>query len=292
MAEYDVNKGTKLGQLKLLAEKVKENKTGLSELKTKVEGLVTAGGEPNAIEKIKVNGQEQSITPGDKSVDIKVPTKVADLIDKDDYATKEEMNTKISSVYKPGGSMEFDSLPPASADNLGTVYNVEDAFDTDENFVENAGNHYPAGTNVVVIDASSGDYKYDVLAGFVDLTDYAKTADVVKKEGNKQLSTEDYTTADKQKLAGLTNYTHPASAGGGSKASDLYKIATDANGHVSGVTKVAKGDITVLGIPDTTEATVSQAGLMSADDKTKLDGIDFATDEEVQQMLDEVFAEV
>lgn len=292
MANYDINKLTRLGHLKLLAEKVKENKTGLSELKTKVDGLVTAGGEPNVIEKIKVNGQEQNITPGDKSVDIKVPTKVSELTDKDDYATKEEMDAKVSSVYKPGGSTKFASLPPANVDNLGKVYNVEDAFDTDTNFVEGAGNHYPAGTNVVVIDASSEEYKYDVLAGFVDLTDYAKTDAVVKKDGKKQLSTEDYTTAEKQKLAGLTNYEHPTSTGGGGKTSNLYKFATDAYGHVSAVIEVVKGDITKLGIPDNTEATVTQHGLMSANDKTKLDGIDFATDEEVQDMLDEVFTAV
>lgn len=43
-------------------------------------------------------------------------------------------------------------------------------------------------------------------------------------------------------------YSHPASAAG-AKSSDLYKIATDANGHVTAATAVTKNDITGLGIP-------------------------------------------
>lgn len=79
---------------------------------------------------------------------------------------------------------------------------------------------------------------------------------------------------DKQKLDGLQNYNHPAHT---AKASGLYKITVDAQGHVSAATAVAKSDITALGIPaqDTTysAATASKAGLMSAEDKSKLDDI-------------------
>ena len=89
--------------------------------------------------------------------------------------------------------------------------------------------------------------------------------------------------ADKKKLDGIennaNNYTHPTSASG-AKASGLYKVETDANGHVIGAVNVVKGDITALGIPaqDTTyvDATGSASGLMSAADKTKLDGLDTA----------------
>ena len=63
----------------------------------------------------------------------------------------------------------------------------------------------------------------------------------------------------------------------GAKSSGLYKVAFDAAGHITGATTVAKTDITALGIPgsDTTysAATTGAAGLMSAADKTKLDGI-------------------
>lgn len=84
--------------------------------------------------------------------------------------------------------------------------------------------------------------------------------------------------ADKKKLDGIAEgankYVHPAYT---AKASGLYKVTVDATGHVSGTAVVAKADITALGIPaqDTTygAATTSTPGLMSAADKTKLDGI-------------------
>ena len=57
---------------------------------------------------------------------------------------------------------------------------------------------------------------------------------------------------------------------------------------------VTKDDIVGLGIPaqDTTysPATAQADGLMSKDDKAKLDGMDVATEEEVAEMLNEVFA--
>lgn len=77
---------------------------------------------------------------------------------------------------------------------------------------------------------------------------------------------------------GNTAYTH-ATAKGSAFSSGLYKITTNAQGHVTAATAVTKSDITALGIPgqDTnttySAATTSTAGLMSAADKTKLDGI-------------------
>lgn len=75
---------------------------------------------------------------------------------------------------------------------------------------------------------------------------------------------------------GNTAYSH-ATAKGSAFSSGLYKITTNAQGHVTAATTVAKADITALGIPaqDTTysAASSSAAGLMSASDKSKLDGI-------------------
>ena len=55
--------------------------------------------------------------------------------------------------------------------------------------------------------------------------------------------------ADKKKLDGVeanaNHYVHPTSAAG-AKASGLYKVATDAQGHVTGATAVTKADISPL----------------------------------------------
>lgn len=90
-----------------------------------------------------------------------------------------KINAKIASVYKPGGTVAFANLPAASADNLGMVYNVSDAFTTDARFVEGTGYNYVAGTNVVIVE-NGGSYKYDVLAGFVDLTNYWSEDELVE----------------------------------------------------------------------------------------------------------------
>ena len=76
--------------------------------------------------------------------------------------TKDEINAKISAVYKPAGSVAFAELPSLSESILGNVYNVTDAFTTTANFVEDAGNKHPKGTNVVVVKVGDA-YKYDVL---------------------------------------------------------------------------------------------------------------------------------
>lgn len=77
----------------------------------------------------------------------------------------------ISGVYTPKGTVAFASLPEASASNKGWVYNISGAFTTTAAFVEGAGHSYGAGTNVVCVDAGSGAYKWDVLAGTIDLTE-------------------------------------------------------------------------------------------------------------------------
>ena len=72
----------------------------------------------------------------------------------------------------------------------------------------------------------------------------------VDKLVGKGLSTNDYTTAEKNKLAtiaeGANKYVHPVY---NKQSSGLYKIAVDLTGHVSGVWPVRKDDIVALGIP-------------------------------------------
>ena len=88
----------------------------------------------------------------------------------------------------------------------------------------------------------------------------------VDKVTGKGLSTEDYTTAEKQKLAGIAaganNYVHPSSH-------PATMIAEDASHRF--VTDTEKSAWS--GKADKTAASASAAGLMSAADKQKLDGV-------------------
>ena len=100
---------------------------------------------------------------------------------KTEVYNKTEVDSKLSAVYKPGGSVLFSELPEPSATTLGFVYNLKEAFTTDDRFIASTPVPYPIGTNVAVV-AVPGDsvtYKFDVMAGFVDLSGYVKTTDLV-----------------------------------------------------------------------------------------------------------------
>lgn len=173
---------------------------------TKLSGIA-AGAEVNVLESVKVNGTAQTIT--DKGIDIAVPTKVSDITNDSDFQTGAQVtaaiNAKVASTYKAGGTKAAAQLTGSLlvAANEGYVYNLSDALTTTADFVEGAGKTHPAGTNVVVVEATAADgetpatYKFDVLPGFVDLSN------LVEKEAGKGLSTEDYTTSEKAQLAAL-----------------------------------------------------------------------------------------
>ena len=79
----------------------------------------------------------------------------------------------LASALKPQGSIAYANLPAPSASNLGYVWNITDSFTTDARFLEGAGNTYPAGTNVAVVQNGSS-YYFDVYGSFIDLSDYAQ----------------------------------------------------------------------------------------------------------------------
>ena len=91
---------------------------------------------------------------------------------------KAAINSALTGVYTPRGSISFANLPQPQEGNKGYVYNVLDDFTTTSAFIDGAGHSYGAGTNVVCVDAGSGSYKWDVLAGTIDLTEL--TADEVQ----------------------------------------------------------------------------------------------------------------
>ena len=100
-----------------------------------------------------------------------------------DAYTKTEVDNAIAasavSAYKAAGSKTFSELTSSLlvAANEGKVYNISDAITaTTADFVEGTGKSHPAGSNVVVVNAGTEQspvYKFDVLAGFVDLSSYA-----------------------------------------------------------------------------------------------------------------------
>lgn len=167
-----------------LTEDVQELQGKVSALEESVgtkeeESLITASNLWAAIEEVKTAYENADTAINNKFNDYYTKTEADSKIDS-------KIATAISSTYKPAGSTMFSFLPSVGADQEGKVYNIIDAFTTTENFVEGAGNNYPAGTNIVCIDTDdAGTYKWDVLAGFIDLSGYETTSDVIAKLAQK-----------------------------------------------------------------------------------------------------------
>lgn len=275
MADYDINHITKLGHLQKLAQKENQRANALA---ARVDALEKVGAQANRIESIKVNGTAQTIA-SDKSVNITVPTKTSQLTNDSTYQTSTQVANAISTAISKSGHASFqkvDAVPAVADAQENIMYLV----------MNSTTKHYDIYAK---IKGGSGTYTMELLDDTtVDLSGY------VQKVTGKGLSSNDYTKAEKDKLAGIAaganKYVHPSHT---VAMSGLYKITVDALGHVTAVTKVTKADITGLGIPGTNTtyglASATANGLMSKEDYAKLDGMVLATDTEVDAMLTEVF---
>ena len=102
-----------------------------------------------------------------------------------DSKIDEKINVAISTTYRAAGSIAFEALPALAASEEGKVYNISNEFTTTENFVEGAGKEYPVGTNVVCIDVGTDEYKWDVLAGFIDTSTFVTDTDLTDELNTK-----------------------------------------------------------------------------------------------------------
>lgn len=275
MADYDINHITKLAHLQKLAQKEHQKAEALA---ARVGALEKVGAQANKIESIKVNGTAQTIA-SDKSVNITVPTKTSQLANDSTFQTSAQVVAAINTAISKSGHASFqkvDAVPKVDAAQENILYLV----------MNTTTKHYDIYAK---IKGDGDSYTMELLDDTtVDLSGK------VDKVAGKGLSTNDYTTAEKTKLAGIAaganKYVHPAHT---AATSGLYKITVDALGHVTAVTAVTKNDITSLGIPGTNTtyglASATANGLMSKEHYAKLNGMVLATDTEVDAMLTEVF---
>lgn len=167
--------------------------------------------------------------------------------------TKNEIDAKVSSVYKPAGSAaSVAALGSLTAANLGNVYNMSAAFTTTSDFVEGASKDYPAGTNVVIVNTGTDAdpvYKYDVLAGMVDLSGYEETTNKVTSFG----STPSDSKYPSEKL--VKNSLD-------AKQDTISDLSTIRSGAAAGATAYQKPG---TGIPKTDLASAVQTSLGKAD---------------------------
>lgn len=324
---YNTEKLVKLAALKALAEKVNDGFATQKEVEAlsgRVDDLVVAGGEPNVLNGVKVNGAALSIA--EKMVDILIAVGSANgtlAVNGTDVAVKglaalaykaqvseSDLDSALTAVLAAkAAKADVDTLIGSdTGKSVRTIANEElaaqlipesaqESLDTlaeiaawIQEHPDDAATMNAAITKLNGIVAGIGgeedDYATVIAAieGKISAAQSAIYAAITAGDTNGHL---------KVNGTDVTVYTHPTHT---PKASGLYKVTVDAEGHVSATEAVAKTDITALGIPaqDTTYTDVTAggaSGLMSGADKTKLDGLIVADDSEVTEMLGEVFAQ-
>ena len=188
-----------------------------------------------------------------------IPTKVSQLSNDSNFQTSTQVAQAIQTAISKAGHASFqkvDAVPDVSTAQENILYLV----------MNQKTKHYDiyakVENEVLLLDDTT-----------VDLTGY------VQKDGNKVLSDNNFSNADKTKLDGIAeganNYTHPSHT---AHESGLYKVTVDGQGHVTAAVAVQKTDITGLGIPgkDTTYTPAVAGGadgLLTGADKQKLGGI-------------------
>ena len=150
------------------------------------------------------------------------------------YYTKNEINTKLEDYVEKelGKQLSTEDYTTAEKTKLAGLENYDDTtLDSRITANENAITTLNGNSSVL----NSVDYK--VAAGVSEAQTYTDTecAKKVDKVVGKQLSTEDYTTAEKTKLAGLENYDDTALAArvtANEDAIDILNGDTTVNGSV------------------------------------------------------------
>ena len=331
---YNTENLTKLNHLKLLAQKTKQE----------IEAILEVGGEPNVLEGVKVNGTALSIA--EKMVDILIATGATNgtlAVNGTDVAVKglaalaykaqvseSDLDSALTAVLAAkAAKADVDTLIGSdTGKSVRTIANEElaaqlipegaqeslDTLTEIANWIQehpddaSAMNTAITKLNSIVAGIGGEEDDYATVIAAIEGKLTAALATITAGDTNGHL---DVNGTD------VTVYTHPAHT---AKASGLYKVTVDAEGHVSAAEAVTKQDITGLGIPaqDTTyqKATVAADGLMSKEHFSKVEGIaanatkveasstpgsikingtdtavvTIATDTEVTEMLNEVFA--
>lgn len=294
---YDVNKLVKLQALKDLAEKIHTDYATKEELGA-----------------IKV--PEYSVT---KQGTAEAGYLSTYYLTKDGAQVGEKINIPKDFLVNSADILEVEEADqPYDGAQVGDLYidfvvNSKDADDTATHIylpVNELVDAYTGGNGIEVTPSNVISAKIDTAnanglgvtaAGFkLDLATTTtagamSAADKTKLDGIAANATkvEKGSANGKVKINGADTdvYTHPEHT---AHESGLYKVTVDASGHVTDASAVQKSDITGLGIPsqDTTYEKVTQQkdGLMSKEDKSKLDGMVVAENDEVTEMLNEVFA--
>lgn len=323
-----MSKHTTLDQLKMLGQRTKGEidkvDSKVTTLSDRVDTLEGAGGQANVLEGVKVNGTALKIV--DKIVDILIATGATDgtlavngidvpvkglaaLAYKAKVSEADLDSTLAAVLAAKAAKADVDTLIGTdSGKSVRTIANEEltkqlipegaqESLDTLTEIAQWIQDHPDdaAAMNTAIaklneIAAGIGGEEDDYATVMAAIEGKIAAAMAGIAQGATKVEKSDVNGNIKINGQETVVYTHPA---GSAVEAGFKKVGSDVNGHVVMGGDVTKEDITKLGIPaqDTTyeKATAEKDGLMSKEDKKKLDGMAVAEDAEVQTMLDAVF---
>lgn len=149
-------------------------------------------------------------------------TNVKKYIDDKISSVNNNIGSVAGSVYRPKGSITFAGLKALTSATAGDVYNVTDAFTL-------GSKSYPAGSNVACLKSFSSavtpsETYWDVLAGFVDLSPYAKTSEVNTIKGNLEKSISDNVSTLTTKVGTAQTTANEAKSAASTNAGEISKV--------------------------------------------------------------------
>ncbi len=149
-------------------------------------------------------------------------TNVKKYIDDKISSVNNNIGSVAGSVYRPKGSITFAGLRALTSATAGDVYNVTDAFTL-------GSKSYPAGSNVACLKSFSSavtpdETYWDVLAGFVDLSPYAKTSEVNTIKGNLEKSISDNVSTLTTKVGTAQTTANAAKSAASTNAGEITKV--------------------------------------------------------------------
>lgn len=166
--------------------------TALGDLSDRVDDIISEGGEPNVIEVVQENGTPLTVT--NKTVNVTVPTTVAELSDSSDYALAEDVPTKTSDLTNDGNGQspyatqeyvgqnggKIDTISVNGAAQTITNKNVDITVPTAVSDLTNDSGYQTASDVASAIDtAVASAYKYKgSVATQADLPASPETGDV------------------------------------------------------------------------------------------------------------------
>lgn len=191
----------------------------------------------DVVKQIKINGEIQNELNGVVDLTISIPKSVGELSNDLNFQTEtqvdDKINAKISSVYRPGGSLDFPDKSKLSEENVGRVYDIRNEFTTDSDFANTISGVYPAGTNIVVLE-QDGQYKFGTLSGFIDTSSFAKTTEV---SDLRLIVNEAKTTAEDASL--IANSANSKAISASNDASAAKTLAQEASDTAVTITSTA-----------------------------------------------------